>query len=377
MGRDDQHDCAERLHYSARVKNVLGPPGWALTTGAQTAGGPYNGVRRYSMQTRIAPMVSLLVLLGLLALGTNPSVAQDDPNAPADAPDATEEDVNKPDHDDTALKPVPNPAPKPDADAKPVEPDPRTDVLALLRTLSERGEVFARVSVSKAEAQQQIGRVMIFRSGAGAPRTPFTGDAFAWRGADGVVILHSVSDLPGFALYVAGEKVVAQTTQVGEPFDTNRLSAELAPLLDLDRLIRHVSTVKEWSVHKKGAGRTWSANLPKDVVDPTTANTPFAASVIRVEGKLTAGADGALAAIEITVVHNDPRKAMMGGAVIIMGPNGRPQIKPNKKKKHEDEDGTKTVYRLQFQRQGRATMKAREFKAKMAQALESVADDDG
>ena len=264
--------------------------------------------------------------------------------------------------------------PKPEA-PKAESPKPAGTVVAdALRRLAERNELLAKIAVREEQAQPQGGNaIVIMRAGGGGERKEFTGDAIAWVGTDGVTVVQSLAELPGMSVYVAGETTVTRTTQSGDAVSTTRVRDQIVPLLDMARLIRHVRGVTEWNTLQHGDANTFSAKLPKDIVDANSGGGLLAPRVLKVRGKFRVGADGALQSMEILVTHNDPRREMMGGRVqIVMGPNGRPQVQPQKGGAKHDAEGTTAIYKVAFQARGRAPARMQRFKAEIAQALESA-----
>ncbi|MDH3590887.1 MAG: hypothetical protein OER88_03360 [Planctomycetota bacterium] len=263
------------------------------------------------------------------------------------------------------------PEAKPDNEPE-AKPDPKTIVQEALTRLRQRPELLAEVEVAQDDAARAGGQagVFIIRTSYGGQRKPFRGKAYAWRSADGVLVITSASEVPGFAMYIAGERTIARTTYEGQAFDTGELKAELVPLFDLDAIATQVAGATWKAIVDEKGTTTYSAEFAKEAVRPREGRNMMAARVLKVKASVTVGADGELATLRVGVVHNDPTKEMMRGRIIIMGPNG-PQVQPKGGDAKHDVEGKTTTYEVRFRRRGNPPARMRDFKASVAQALEA------
>jgi hypothetical protein len=124
-------------------------------------------------------------------------------------------------------------------DPAPAEKDPNVLLSLAFRKLQTAEHVVASVDVKHEPAEQPAiggqggaGGMIIMETRIAGQEDPFEGRVEAARAADGSVVLLSEAELPGFALYLGGERAVERTTFEEERFSLNQLRAELAALLD-------------------------------------------------------------------------------------------------------------------------------------------------
>jgi len=183
---------------------------------------------------------------------------------------------------------------------------------------------------------------------------PFTGNVEAWVASDGATVVLSESEVPGFGVYVAGERTVTQrTTADGRDVAVGNITQELVPLLDVMRLTRHLAEGKLAAKTDPATGEvTFAGELPRELVKPLGDGGFYRVRTLRVHATAVVEPEGRLKSLVIEVTHNDPiAESQRGGGVriILQGGQGGPAVPVQRddEDKHDIEGG-KTTYRLEF-----------------------------
>jgi hypothetical protein len=329
-------------------------------------------------------MKSPLVCAFAFVLLAVPVVAQDTPS----------QEKNEKKEKETTLDSLPDDAAASDAEARKTEDQKADDeknaelLSEALRGLRRTQDVVVRAVIEHKESEQAVGPlggmpIQIRRQMAGVfgrGLTPFTGKVEAWAAADGVTVLLSESDVPGFAIYTRGDRTVTRrTTDDGEDLPLENVTKELAPLLDVMRLTRHIASADLKAATDPASGDvTFTGELARELVRPLGDGGGFQrVRTLRVDGTLVVTPEGRFKRIAVKVTHNDPvAESQRGRTVRIVvqgggGPGGG-QILPvendDGEEKH-DLEGGKTTYTLTFG-EGEPSARAKDFRREIEALLE-------
>lgn len=307
------------------------------------------------------------------------------PAAAQDAPAGKEKD--------TTLAPLPDDAAAPDtgkkeADAGKAEEEKNAALLSeALRRLRRTQDLVVRAKIEHKESEQAIGPlggmpVRIRRRMAGMfgqALTPFTGNVGAWSAADGATVILSEAEVPGFAIYAKGNRTITQrTTEDGEELPLVNVTKELAPLLDVMRLTRHIASARLTATTDAATGEvTFAGELARELVKPLGGDGIRRVRTLRVDATLVVAPDGRFERIAVKVTHNDPvAETQRGGSVHIFVQGGQGgqgvQVVPAEKEKGEEQhdlEGGKTTYTLTFTA-GEPSARARDFRRTIEALLE-------
>jgi hypothetical protein len=268
--------------------------------------------------------------------------------------------------------------------------------MALLKLRKQR-EFVVRAHVKEkepeAEAQPagggQAGAVQIIMQapGMGTEKNPYTGKVEMWRDSDGVTVLVSEKEIPGFGLYILPDKTIRQVTFETEQPGLDTLKVELGSLLDGERFVSNV--LKSDLAHRVDEATgdlIWSGKVPREIVRPVHAEATGPAAMIQmrmrprvlkanVEVRLSK--DGTLKQAQVRITRNDPTREMMrggfGGRVVIRGAGGGgawpvPEKKAGGDKEKHEIEGKSTIYTIDFTAQ-KASERAKAFKRAIQRAV--------
>jgi len=268
---------------------------------------------------------------------------------------------------------------------------------AALHKLRHRRDVVVRVGIEhkqpQAEAKnvngpngQQIRIVMNARM-FGSNAEPFEGAVEAWRDADGATVIVSTKDLPGFGIYMKGDRTVRRLTYEDEAPGLKQLKSELTSLLDGERMVKYLLEAKLGHlVDPATSYHVWSGTISKDLLPPVTNAinkggmrimmgnmTP---TILRADVEMRLTKDGELKSTTIKVVRNNPAASMMGGGMVQVivqgGAGGAPGWVPKGgKDKKEQVEGKTTIYSLDFTKT-QPSERATAFKREILRSLQAA-----
>ncbi len=254
----------------------------------------------------------------------------------------------------------------------PAEKDPNVLLTTALQRLKTAESVSAAVDVKheppEAEAAPQGGGMgFVIETQIMGQHPPFEGRAEACRAADGTTVVLSESELPGFALYVAGDKVVERTTFEEDRFSLDQLRGELQALLDPGAFARRILEAKLDASRDATTGAvTFRGKVDRDLVPATGGEMGFMEGrVLDVHATLVVNADGTLSNAAIKITRSDPEREMMRGGgmrkIMIQGGAGGAVPLPAEDEKKHDIVGGSTTYTLAFGKGG-PSERAKAFK---------------
>jgi hypothetical protein len=256
------------------------------------------------------------------------------------------------------------------------EPDPARDALSrALVKLHQANDIVVRALVDHAASRDGPapaggGAVMVATSGNFG--LPFSGAVDAWRARDGVVVVTSVDELPGFDLYIGPSRTVRRLTFEDRPPALDQVEAELASLLDPQRFTAAVRAAKLAVVHDEATGETiFRGEVDRKIVRPIAPGaTPFPKRTLRADVELVLAEAGRLARSKVTVHHSDPMERLARAQIAkfaggVAGPGGMIPIAPDDEddaaEDHDTETGS-TTYAFTYAAEPRAPDRAQEFK---------------
>ena len=260
---------------------------------------------------------------------------------------------------------------------------------AALHKLRVRRDIVVRAGIEHKQPQveaknvngpngQQI-RIFMNARTFGGDAEPFEGGVEAWRDADGATVIVSDKELPGFGLYIKGDRTVRRLTYEDEAPGLKQLKSELTSLLDGERVVKYLLKSQLGHLVDPATGdHVWSGKISTDLLPPVTNTINKGAmqimlgrmtpQVLRANVEMRLTKDGELKSTTFSVVRNDPTSAMMNGRVqiIVAGGGGAPGwVQPQgEKDKKEQVEGKTTVYKLDFT-QTQPTERAKAFKRQM------------
>jgi hypothetical protein len=209
--------------------------------------------------------------------------------------------------------------------AAPTAADPAAKkalVDALRRTLGADGFAL-RGSVSERTPDSGGGGAVVVNGGGAAAE--FRGEFEVASTKEGELAVKSKRALPGFALYRRDDRTLVQTIVEDEGLGTSSTAADLASLLDRDRLANAVERA-EVSMDGPATARTYTLKLGKGFVRAGSAGpmAAFSPKILKVEAAVRVEA-GAVASIRFVVLRSDPlagvrSRAGGGGSVELTGP---------------------------------------------------------
>lgn len=198
-----------------------------------------------------------------------------------------------------------------------------TALVAALDALRATPQVVWKAAVSESAPRAASGGAMIVDAGA-MQSEPFSGTADVLVGAGGEALLCSDETLPEVVLFRKSGRVLTRATFEGTPPSTVRLSDDLLPLLDLDRLGKSVAKVA-WTEQVDPAthARTLLGEVDRKLVK-TSGGGPMgiaAPKVLRITAKFVLDGDGRLVSMNFGVVRSDPlaglrERALAGGGTL-------------------------------------------------------------
>jgi len=310
---------------------------------------------------------------------------------------AQEEETPAPQRQAEEEKPRPKTALEATEDEKEESVGARELFSAALHKLRRQRDVVVRAAIEhkqpEAEAKnvngpngQQIRIVMNARM-FGSNAEPFEGAVEAWRDADGATVIVSAKDLPGFGLYMKGDRTVRRLTYEDEAPGLKQLKSELTSLLDGERMVKYLLEAKLGHLVDPATGdHVWSGNISKDLL-PTVTNAinkggmrimmgNMTPTVLRANVEMRLTKDGELKSTTIKVVRNNPAASMMGGGmvqVVVQGGGGAPGwVQPQGGKgKKEQVEGKTTVYKLDFTKT-QPSERATAFKREILRSLQAA-----
>ncbi len=269
---------------------------------------------------------------------------------------------------------------------------------AALHKLRRQRDVVVRAAIEhkqpEAEAKnvngpngQQI-RVIMNARMFGNNAEPFEGAVEAWRDADGATVIVSEKDLPGFGLYMKGERTVRRLTYEDDAPGLKQLKSELTSLLDGERMVKYLLEAKLGHLVDPATGdHVWSGTISKDLLPPVTNTVNkggmrimmgnMTPTVLRANVEMRLTKDGELKSTTIKVVRNNPAASMMGGGMVQIvvqgGAGGAPGwLQPQGgKDKKEQVEGKTTVYSLDFTKT-QPSERATAFKREILRSLQAT-----
>ncbi|KAA3611452.1 MAG: hypothetical protein DWQ01_05005 [Planctomycetota bacterium] len=197
------------------------------------------------------------------------------------------------------------------------------------------------------------GQVIVIQGGAEGGEA-FEGDFEAYLDQEGHQIIVSKSKIPGFGIYLGGDRLV-QVNYDRSPLQLNDRLGEFEGLLDPYRLWKYGKKA-EWKVEAfSETGAKISANISKRLIPKDGSGIAFAfgPQIMRIEFELKLDAGGKPVQAKVAIVRSDPmahiREQMengelQGGSSIEIG--GPPQVKEEDLK-----EGDTTRYILRFKTQ--------------------------
>ncbi|MEE8104849.1 MAG: hypothetical protein V3T86_04870 [Planctomycetota bacterium] len=241
----------------------------------------------------------------------------------------------------------------------------------------ERGQGFvAAIKVKREQHNPFGGKAQIIINGAGLDSgDKFEGGLELWRTDAGATVLLSRKRLPGFALFLDGERSITETTYGEERISLRELKQELSSLLELDRLLLWMKKAK-W---ERGAADALTgevamkANISHRLVrtdDDGVGAIGMAlggrAKVLRVEMGLTRDGNNQLTEMRFRVVRSNPLKGIMRIAMQQGGGGGNnPPMPPIPE---QSDEGAATNYVISF-RGGRPSGRAKAFRKRAKELL--------
>ena len=262
---------------------------------------------------------------------------------------------------------------------EPAPADPNVLLSTALQRLRTAESVSAAVEVKheppEAEEAPQGGfGGMIVTTEVMGEAVPFEGRLEACRMPDGTAILLSENELPGFELWVTGDRTIERTTFEEERFSLEQLRGELTALLDPAEFARRIVDAKLEATRDPATGAvTYRGEVSRDLVPPTGGELSFLQGrVLKVHATLVVKPDGALSTAAIKITRSDPTREMMRGGQIrkIMIAGGAPggALPPADDDKKHDIPGGSTTYTLAFGNGG-PSARAQAFKAEVERLL--------
>ena len=272
---------------------------------------------------------------------------------------------------------------------------------AALIQLKRQRDVIVRTSVKHKQPAAEAGNVagpgraqirgMILTPGFGNEGPPFEGDVEAWRDADGVTVIVSEKELPGFGLFLQGERTIKRVTFENEAPGLSRLKHELTSLLEGERMVKYLLEARLGHVvDPKTGDHIWAGKVSKGIIPVEERAIQrggvrvmmfggMQPRVLRAEMEIRIDKEGALKSATVRVTRNDPSREMMRGMggiqVIVQGAGGVPvPLQPNNqngKDKKETIEGKTTVYTLDYT-QKQPSERATAFKREILRSLKDV-----
>ncbi len=262
---------------------------------------------------------------------------------------------------------------------EPAPADPNVLLSTALQRLKTAESVSAAVEVKheppEAEEAPQGGfGGMIVTTEVMGEAMPFEGRLEACRCADGTAVLVSERELPGFALWVSGDRTIERTTFEEDRFSLAQLRGELAAILDPTEFARRILDAKLEPTRDAATGIvTYRGKVDRNLVPATGGDLALLQGrVLEVHATLAVKPDGGLANAAIKITRSDPMREMMRGGEIrrIMIAGGAPggALPPADDDKKHDIPGGSTTYTLTFGNGG-PSARAQAFKAEVERLL--------
>jgi hypothetical protein len=261
----------------------------------------------------------------------------------------------------------------------PAEEDPNVLLSLAFRKLQTAEHVVAAVDVKHEPPEQPAmggqggaGGMIIMQTSIAGQEEPFEGRVEAARAADGTVILLSEAELPGFALYLGGERAVERTTFEEERFSLDQLRTELTALLDPKAFAQRIFDAKLEPLRDAATGEiTFKGKVDRDVVPATDGPMAFAQGrVLEAHATVVVRPDGRLKSAAVKITRSDPMREMMRGdmrRIMIRGAPGQALPPADDDKKH-DIPGGSTTYAISFG-EGGPSARAQAFKEEVERLL--------
>ncbi|HEX5138453.1 MAG TPA: hypothetical protein VFY93_15880 [Planctomycetota bacterium] len=263
---------------------------------------------------------------------------------------------------------------------EPVAEDPNVLLSRAFQRLQVADNVVASVDVKHEPPEQPAvggqggpGGMIIMQTRIAGQEDPFEGRVEAARAADGKLILLSESELPGFALFVDGERAIERTTFEEQRFSLHQLRAELTALLEPKAFARRIFDAKLVPARDAVTGDVvFRGKVDRDVVPPSDSPTAFAEGrVLDVEATVVVRPDGTLKSAAVKITRSDPVREMMRGdmrRIVIAGGAPPPALPPQDDDRKHDIPGGSTTYAISF-REGGLPERAQAFKAEAERLL--------
>lgn len=257
-----------------------------------------------------------------------------------------------------------------------------TDAVLHFRAQNEL-VVSANVTHAKPDAKggQGFGGIVVVAGPGGQMADPFEGKVSAWRDAQGVTVIQSLTDLPGFSLYVSDERSIQQVTFEDKRPSLKQIEAELTSLLESDRFVKRVMAAREAgnftaTANAESGDVTFTGPIDREIVRPVSnamqvggmvvGNLGMQSRVLRAEATLLVSKDGKFKSAAIKLVRSDTLAGLKSGVIVRGG--GVIQVEQKKRDEKHDVEGGSTTYTLTFGEQKPAE-RARDFKRQIQRML--------
>jgi len=320
----------------------------------------------------VSTPVFRFVLLALVVLSAGASAQETAPETPAKEPQNKPaqwpENDELPEDAQTPERVVQNPQAGVTAKA---------DAIALVGAL-ERGQGFVAAIEVKREKNNPFGaQAQIFINGAGIDSgNKFEGGLEFWRTDAGATVLLSRKRLPGFALFLDGERSITETTYSADRIALREVRQELSSLLEFDRLLLWMKKAnwERGAVDALTGEVSMNAKISQRLVraDDNGAG-PLAgmalgggAKVLRVEMGVTRDANNQLTEMRFRVVRSNPFKGVM--RIVAQQGGGGGNLPPMPPMPAQSDEGAATNYVISF-RGGRPSGRAKEFRTRAKELL--------